>query len=78
MWRKEKPRAKQRGAFLAEADFDWSLLERLAELFSSLFYVAASCLNSPRLFEAVLNTSASNHVKAIATPFALIYYGFGI
>jgi len=30
------------------------ILERLAELFSGLFFVAASRLNSPRLFQALL------------------------
>ena len=48
-----KPRAKQRGAFLKA--YSISLYrERLAELFSRLFYVAASRLNSPRLFRRLL------------------------
>jgi hypothetical protein len=59
------PAPKQRGAFRLKAYLSGLPLERLAELFSSLFYVAASCLNSPRLSGRIETFSAA-HVKTCA------------
>ena len=60
----EAPRRKQRGALLNPEAYSLGLSrwERLAELFSCLFYVAASRLNSPRFVEAI-ETFAGAHVK---------------
>src|SRR6185503_15374298 len=49
---RQKPRAKQRGA--CQSLFVSPVKSRLAELFSRLFYVAASRLNSPRLIRQSL------------------------
>jgi hypothetical protein len=46
---KRKPHAKQRGAYDSKPSFNGPLRMKRAELFSGLFYVAASRLNSPRL-----------------------------
>jgi len=43
----EKSRAKQRGTSINARSF-WFVLSNRSELFSRLFYVAASRLNSPR------------------------------
>jgi hypothetical protein len=58
---KKKPRAKQRGACHRKPLFIEPLFEKRAELFSCLFYVAASRLNSPRL--RLIETPPATPVK---------------
>jgi len=62
IYQKESPALNNAG--LSSNPFRLVLRERLAELFSGLFYVAASRLNSPRLLQAI-ETSHYRSVKPL-------------